>query len=175
MTVIDDQIWIVATADGIPVSNGIYRNIGQLFWLNKSLNPVDSLQLKSISTNGITGTISPMVNYISNADNKQFLYYPVLLKEPIVRDTLYTVVGHQLQPSVKLHLQGASGEDESKLLIMNIYRSGKYLFSEYSFKGEKYSFCIDLKTGKQMNMQDGFDDDFNHTGIAKLFPLKHGR
>lgn len=167
----NDELLVIASKMAIKQNEG-YRNETKLYRLNRELKCNDSILVKSVNFKSASGVLFPQANYISDLRNQRFLYFPVLLPETVLRDTLYEIKDNQLHPSLRLNIDGVIVKGDTKnLSVMNIYRSSRYLFLEYALKDGPRFFCADLKINRTMNMRDGFTDDLDHTGIAKLRPL----
>ena len=85
------------------------------------------------------------------------------INKPLLHDTLYNLRNNCLIPELKLDFNNDKIENNwnTFINISNIYRSSRYIFSNYYQKRKKFQFCFDTKTGKGYNMQDGFIDDVN--------------
>lgn len=172
VTVVNDQLWSISTRLGVESGNN-YANITHLTMYDSHGNPSDTLLVKNVELSALQGTIFPQAWYISDLGKRQYLYYPVLLQEPVIRDTLYEVKNNRLIPSYKFDfgLKEASNSNRKELTIKNIYRTSNYLFVEYAFKGEQLFFCKVLNRKTRYNVLNGFDDDIHNTGTIQLRPL----
>jgi hypothetical protein len=58
------------------------------------------------------------------------------------------------------------------MTIHNIFRTERFIFSEYHYLDKPYFFCYDLFNQKGYNMTEGFTDDLFGTGMTvNLIPL----
>ncbi len=172
ITVVDDMLWSVSTRMGVESEDNNYFNIASLTRYHPQ-NKSDTLIIKKIVLSGVSGTMDPQAWHISDLGCSQFLYYPVLLSEPLIRDTLYEVKGDNLIPFLKLDfgLNDPSPEGNRQLLIRNIYRTNRYIFAEYIYNQNQNIFCYDLTQNKNYNIDRGFTDNFFDMGIVQLRPL----
>ncbi|TGV03408.1 6-bladed beta-propeller [Flavivirga rizhaonensis] len=168
MSFTDEELLIISTEMGIEQENNKFKNVTKLHKVSRRLNVKDSILVKSIDLKKQSGTFYSGAQYISNFGKQLYLYYPVLMKESIIRDTLYKIDDEKLLPFLKLNFKR---KKDKHLLFKNIYRSKNFLFSEYNYNRQQYFFCYDFKSNKQMNMKSGFEDDILKTGVAKLIPL----
>ena len=100
-------------------------------------------------------------------------YYYEFNSEPFLRDTLYQLEGNERIPSLKVDFgtTGVDVEGERTLALWNIYRSNRYVFSAYWVADRYMRFCYDLKEMTGYNMEKGYEDDINHSGIVDIRPL----
>jgi len=168
MTFAGEELFVISAEMGIGQANNKFKNEAKLYKVGSNLSIKDSLVVKSIELKKQTGSFNPGAQYISDLGEDQYLYYPTLIKESIIRDTLYRINNSKLGPFLKLNFKRKKNKH---LLFKNVFRSKSFLFSEYNYNRKQYFFCYDFNTQKQMNMKNGFDDDILKTGSAKLLPL----
>lgn len=136
-------------------------------------NIEDSLVIKTIKMEKETYTYSSKMQYLSENWDKLYLYCPVLVPDPIVRDTLYTFQNDSLLPVVKLDFSdfGTDGSDKKNVFITNIFRTQRFLFAEYFYQRKNKTFMYDFSDDKKYNMNGGFNDNIYGTGEVSLVPL----
>ena len=175
MNVIGDELWTISTSYGNKQNGLTFFNITKLVRYTLQGNPVDTIIIKKVSLPGLSGTINPSANYISDLGYIRYLYFPVLILEPIqiVRDTIYEVKSDKIIPSLKLDFGKDAIPENGRIPIrINcIYLTGKYLFIEYTRSREKFLLCFNLKNNDYYNMPEGFIDDYYNTGYTWLKPL----
>lgn len=173
ITVVDENLWSVSTRMGIESEDNKYVNIASLTIYYPKNDNSDTLIIKKVGLTGMSGTSDPQAWHISDLGCSQFLYYPVLLSEPLIRDTLYEVKGDNLIPFLKLDfgLNDPSPEGSRQLLIRNIYRTNRYIFAEYVYNRNQNIFCYDITQSKNYNTDRSFTDNFFDMGIVQLRPL----
>jgi len=174
LTIIEDELYEFHTMFGENSTNEIYnRVVANIYTINGHLS--DSLVIKNIKTNTLTGTINPNVHYFSQNNKQVFFYYPVLLSEPIIRDTIYRFSNNIFIPHVKLKFapNPTNESHTKKILIKNMYVSGHYLFVELNYNGIHNLFFSNTKNNEQFLMENGFVDDIHQTGKVILYPLRN--
>lgn len=173
LNVYNNQLWAFFTSYGRS-DDGRFenRNIVYKYSLEGGVLK-DTLLLKKIQMDDQMGVAGLIYQYLSEAYDNTYLYCPILIEEPTLRDTLYTIKRNQLIPSLKVDMSGfAASDDKSKnVYIRNINRNDKYLFVEYSYKRKTRLFIYDFSTGIQHNLTEGFNDDVFGTGNVMLRPL----
>ncbi len=173
ITVVGDNLWVVATSLANKLENGTYLNITKLIKYNLQGNLTDSMIIKKVFLAGQTGTINPQSYYISDLGDSRYIYYPVLLPEPVTRDTVYEIKGNELAPSIKLDFGDAAKplNGRKQIFFGNILVTQKYLFAEYSYNKNHTLFCYDFANDLRYYANQGFTDDFFGTGVIQLKPL----
>lgn len=166
LSVKENQLWAWSTEFGVKESNQMKNRIKiYKFSLNGVLK--DSLFVKDVLVKGLVGTINPQMHNLSQANNNKYLYCPILLAEPIIRDTLYLIKNNNLTSSLKIDFGLKSNKG---FLIKNIYRTDRFAFVEYSKQRQQFFFCYDFATEKQFNLKGGFYDNMLNTGKTVLYP-----
>ena len=169
----DGYINMISTQFGVKVEKG-YLNQTILYRIDNSCNLQDSLIVKSVLLERISGATIPQKDFVSKVNSQTFFYYPVLTSEPVVRDTLYELNAGKLNPFLKLRFSdegSAASRDNKTKVLTNIWRSERFVFANYQNRDGDFNFMHDLKTGRSANMKDGFVDDIHHTGTVKIRPL----
>ena len=172
--VIDNKLWTVSTINGISTENNKFINLTQLIRYSLQGESIDTIKVKKVILENVIGTIYPQAYYISDIGTLQFLYFPVLIKEPILRDTLYQVKENNLAPFIKLDFgnEGVPKNGKKPVVINNIFRTKRFLFAEYNYNRDPKLFCLDLEDKSfRYNLKQGFTDDVYGTGIIRLRPL----
>jgi hypothetical protein len=173
LTVIGDEFWVVTTSMANKLENGTYLNITKLIKYNTQGNINDSIIIKKVILKSPQGTINPQSFFTSNLGRKQYVYYPVLLPEPVTRDTVYEMTGNILVPSIKLDFGGAAKpvNGRKQIFFANIFLSENYLFAEYNYNKNHTVLCYDFMANVKYYAKQGFIDDFFRSGVVQLKPL----
>ena len=161
--------------------NGVINSA--MYRLGEGFNVKDTFTLWSTPLGDVTtfATSASNKDFILNNNSIVFLFFSnnLFLRGPnpaktILRDTLYRFGENRLVPELKLKFKDNGIDSEGKRFIdlFNIYRSSRYVFSNYQNNMDKnrYYFCYDTKTGKGYNMQGGYTDDIN--GIEKRIRIR---
>lgn len=143
-----------------------------LNFVNTSLEIIDSLYLKTYVNPRMLWWHSHQ-DFITENSGNVYQYYYEFNSEPFLRDTLYRLVENECIPSLKVDFgtTGVDVEGERTLALWNIYRSSRYVFSVYWAAGKYMRFCYDTKDHVGYNMEKGYEDDINHSGIVDIRPL----
>jgi hypothetical protein len=160
---------------GRPTGRNSFANITRMVTLERGWTTTgDTMMVKYVETPNVMASSSPEKHYISQSDNHLFVYYPVLNKEQIVRDTLYQLSNNVLEPYVKLNFSDGNGVRNKN--VLNIFHAGHFIIAQYMpvSDNEKKYFCYDMKNGTAKNMSGGFEDDIYHTGLATIRPMNDG-
>lgn len=173
ITVVGHELWVVATSLANKLENGTYVNITKLIKYDLQNNLTDSMIIKRVILKSPQGTINPQSFFISDLGRKQYLYYPVLLPEPFIRDTIYEISGNMLVPSIKLDFGNAAKpvNGRKQIFFGNILSSEKYLFVEFNYNKNRTILCYDFAADVRYYANQGFTDDFFGTGLLQLRPL----
>lgn len=168
-----NSLWSVSTKMGIKNNKNSYTNTTKLIRYTLEGSPLDTIIIRNLMLPELSGTIFQQAYYISDVGQTQYLYCPVLLRESIIRDTLYEVKGSNLIPFIKLDF-GEAGEvidGKKQIFIRNIYCTTNYLFTEYYFEKKNRFYCLDRIKKSAFNVSEGFTDNYYGTGIIQLRPL----
>ncbi|MBN2649262.1 MAG: 6-bladed beta-propeller [Prolixibacteraceae bacterium] len=172
LSYINDQLLLFSRNIGIKTNEG-YKNEIKLFKLDNNLSYKDSFIVSTIIHKTMSASSIIEGNYISNLEDHIYVNFPSPELEPVVRDTLFELKDNLLLPSLRLNIeeevQGNTGN--SRITINDFYRKESYIFTSYSYQKKRNLLTINLTNGKQMNMEDGFNDDFYDTGTVKLSSL----
>ncbi|WP_339757212.1 6-bladed beta-propeller [Algoriphagus aquimarinus] len=157
LDMVDNSLSLIAAEDGVK-SGDKFVNRRSLFKLDKNLTITDSIPLLHIELNQQTGASYPYKNYISKLDGEDFIYTPVLIDEPIIRDTLYRFDDNVLIPFIKLNFASPSlNEEGSKLIVIkNVMLSANYLLCEYNREGSSMFYIGNRNKDFSVNISDGF-------------------
>ena len=169
----NNQLWAFFTEYG-KSDDGKFENRNKVYKYSLEGGVLeDSLLFKTIRPDRQAGTISPHMQYLSETSEHLYIYCPVLIAEPIIRDTLYYLQGNKLIPAVKIDFSDiAVTTDKSKnISIQNINRTQRYLFVCYNYKQRNRLFLYDFSASFQYNLTDGFNDDIFETGKIMPRPL----
>jgi hypothetical protein len=138
-------------------------NRGMLYELDTQLQPLDSMEIRKVYLERIGVWVHPYEDFVNIAGKKKYLYLSEQNEEPLVRDTLYELADNRLIPHLRLRFpdEGVAADGTKYIYLLNVYRSNRYVFAVYwhSLRQEYYRFCHDLKTGRSVNMKDGYTDD----------------
>ena len=153
-----------------PMGNNTVANIAIMMRYSRDWQPVDTMVVKTMIVPGIVGATGTNVDFVSK-DNRGnlFVYYPICLYEPFVRDTLYMLDKNRLIPYAKLKFSDENPSKRNKN-IYSISHTSHLLIAEYvsfSEKGKKY-FCYDFRSKTGKNMTGGFLDDVYDTGLTEI-------
>lgn len=176
MAYVNRQLYAMSQKYGIETESGI-ENRTTLYILDNDLNFNDSIPVsKTVFANisSMSATIPPSrEHYISDLKEHTYFHYPEYKFEPFVRDTLYELNDNRQKPYLRLNIKEAVQDNtrESSIRITKFYCTEDFLFANYSYQKQKNLLCINLKTGEQMNVESGFNDDFYDIGKIDLFPL----
>jgi hypothetical protein len=176
MSVQNSQLWTFFTEYGQKDAT-TFVNRQYLTTYNEEGLYLDSIPLKEIILPNQVGSTMRPLQYISNTHTGVFFYYPILIQESSVRDTLYQIINNSIKPSVKIdfgaHTVHPQNPKRKGIHIKNIYRSNRYLFAWYStaINKQSYLLCHDLNTGMQYNLKDGIKDNIYNTGKIVLKQL----
>jgi len=166
----NDLLYIFKQEFTRPMGNNTFANIAVMMRYSRDWQPVDTMVVKTVMVSGVVGTLLPHIDFISQDNrNNLFVYYPVLLNEPIVRDTLYRLDNNRLIPYAKLKFSDENPSQRNKN-IYSISHTSHLLIAEYvsfSDKEKKY-FCYDFRNKTGKNMTGGFTDDVYDTGLAEI-------
>lgn len=165
----------LATRGGVDLGDGKYANITQLYRMDKNLNITDSLLLRTVVLNNRMGGAVYDLFPFSETTAGMYFYYPVLLPEPMLRDTLYKIEENVLTPSIRLDLgmpyTFSVQNMQRNILIFKIFRTDRYFFAQYLVPQTGGFFCYDLDEQQSYTMGAGFTDDYFNTGIIQIQPL----
>lgn len=169
LSFVNDTLYCISSIPG-EKTGSYYRSSAYMLTLNNKFEKSDSLNIREVYLKSMAASSYPKKHFLSGAGGELFVYYPVLLKEPFVRDTLYRVAGHrEIVPFLSL---AADYADKEKTLVYNMYRAGKYLFMEMRSSGREYLVIYDPAGAKLLNAGGSLKDDFYHTGpVKKIYPL----
>ncbi len=170
---IKGSLWTVKTKLAEPLNDGTFITQATLFRYNQLYKITDSLIVKQVILKKVTASIGGYTYYISDIPSGTFFYYPVLTSEPIVRDTLYEIESSHINPKIKFDFKDIVISDNYKknMSLLNIYRTDRYAFVEYTVKGQPFIFCYDFKEKTKHTVSEGFNDDVYGTGIVTPRPL----
>ncbi len=173
LNVYNNQLWAFFTSYG-RLDDGRYENRNIMYQYSLEGGVLkDTILLKKIQMDNQVAVGGIIYQYLSEASGNTYLYCPILIKEPTIRDTLYSIKENRLIPALKVDMSDfATSDDKGKNVnINNINRSEKYLFVEYLYKRKPRLFIYDFLTSIQHNLTEGFNDDIFETGKILLRPL----
>jgi len=187
---INNEVWILAQSMKNEDENGLYNQV-EIFRLNDDLHIIDRYTTQKIYERP-RFFVSPVEDYILYLDSTVYYYYPNKALSPgfrnirrpsvnqVLQDTLYRFKNNQLVPELKLKFKNNGiGGDGYLNIDLNIFRSSRYVFSEYIDYSSidsngfyaSFCFCHDTKTGKGYNVRDGFTDDIQHIEKIAIRPF----
>lgn len=189
----DGYLWAHNMRIGVPDTKGGFTNLDRFYLFNQQLQNTDSILVREIMLDSEEIAIGGNEYFISDLTSGVYLYCPVLVTEPMLRDTLYKLNGLTVQPIMKLDFSDILSVEEGvkrsmftmtpqaydeatlrvrNMTIHNIFRTERFIFSEYHYLDKPYFFCYDLFNQKGYNMTEGFTDDLFGTGMTvNLIPL----
>ena len=166
----DGRLMLISERDEARDDGRVQKAILQ--FVNPDLEITDSLYLKAY-VNPSMSWWHQHQDFITENTGNVYQYYYEFNSEPFLRDTLYRLEGNERVPNLKVDFEttGVDVEGERTLAIWNIYRSNRYVFSAYWVADRYMRFCYDLKEMRGYNMEKGYEDDINHSGIVDIRPL----
>jgi len=172
LTVVQDTLWVISTCHASVSVDNRFINITHLIRYECDGSLIDTIQIKKVFLDAPAGTIHSNPYYITNLVKSQFIYYPVMLPEQVVRDTIYSFKGDRLVPLVKLDFGsvGLSQSGKKQVYIENIYMTRRYLFSVYRYNSKQFLFCYDKLSEDSFHVTS-ITDDFYGSGKVRLKPL----
>ena len=146
-----------------------------LLVLDKDLETIkDSIDIRFVSLPNMMLTSSFYEDLMTIENGQIYLYFPELNPEKCMRDTLYVVKDHKLNPYLRLSFGDIYNMDGYKTIyLMNIYKSARYVFATFLTQDnqkECVQFCYDTQT-QQGGCVRGYTDDIHSTGKVVLRPL----
>ena len=150
-------------------------NRSSLLILDKDLETIkDSIDIRSVSLPNMMATYSIYEDLMTIENGQIYLYFPELNPEKCMRDTLYVVKGHKLNPYLRLSFGDVYNMDGYKTIYLtNIYKSSRYVFATFFTQDnqrECVQFCYDTQT-QQGGCVRGYTDDIHSTGKVVIRPL----
>ena len=167
---------------------GVYR-------LNENLQITDSCTI--LKLDGYFGfSFGGYTNFIMISDSTVYLYYPFSTAsvppvpperahlKSVLRDTLYRFENNQLIPDLKLKFKddGIDGEGNMFLVLLDVFRSSRYIFAGYGNYRESrnddntfnyHNFYYDTETGKgYMGLGNRYTDDINQIKRVVIRPFQ---
>ncbi|MBN2814057.1 MAG: 6-bladed beta-propeller [Bacteroidales bacterium] len=189
----DGYLWAHNQRIGVPNAKDGFTNVDRFYIFNQHLQITDSILVREIMLDREEIAVGGSEYFISDLTSGIYLYCPVLVTEPMLRDTLYKLNGLTAQPIMKLDFSDILSVEEGvkidfstmtfqerynadmkirNMTIYNIFRTERYVFAEYNYLDKPYFFCYDLFDQKGYNMKEGFTDDLFGTGkTVNLMPL----
>ena len=116
------------------------------------------------------------MHYISENKDGTFLYFPVLTRENLLRDTVYQIVEKGLQPVIKLNFEKKQVIDDDgfkELQILNILNSNSYLICEYDQERQRRLFIQNKVSGESFVAKNGILDSKKDPVILRPLDLKN--
>lgn len=177
MLCVDGELKLFATEFGKKVESGDFVNIKRLFCVDTNLVIFDSLLISRVYLKSLSGANHPMPFLLSDIVDGLYLYCPVFLYEPFLRDTLYKIVDNKLIPHAKYNFGSEKELNDPKrsIMISNIYMSNRYFFLEYSYNRDLYINVHDRESENTWNLKGGITDDICNTGKVILRPLEENK
>ena len=173
MAYIDNKLWLVGNEFGKEIAEGKYVARTSLLKIDKDLNITDKLVIQDVLSEPGDGASHPGPFLLSGLAGATYMYSPVLLYEPFLRDTLFKIEEGQLQASMKFDFatEKEMKEPRKQISILNIYKSERFSFLEYAYNRGKYFLVHDSASGNTWNTEGGIYDDYYNTGKVLLRPL----
>lgn len=141
-----------------------------LLGLDDDLQVTDSLLVKSVEVDKGTATALGFgMNFSSNDSENEYIYFPVVSREAIIRDTLYTFTNNEMLPYARLDFD-IKDKLEEKFGITAMIKSENYILTLFYKNSKAYQNLINLSTGKIVTVEGSFQDDFYNTGKTSFKP-----
>ena len=169
---VNDELLLMAEHIFIQDEKGFF-NHSAVYRLNDELQITDNLTIRTVYVDLQAVPYNPYEDLILYNDSTIYVYYSDLSSsnrtnhpETVLRDTMYRLDNHRLNPELKLKFKNNGIENFTGykyISLCNIYRSARYIFAVYSndLENRYYHFIHDTKTGECHNMLDGYTDDVN--------------
>lgn len=171
INIIDDRLHAFITERGFPSTNP-NKSLTKTFLLslNNDLKVTDSLLVKSVEVDkGSATALGYGMNFISHDEDNEYLYFPVVSPEKMVRDTLYRISNGTIMPALKVDF-GIRDRLEEKFGISSIIKSKNYILTNFYKDSKSQQSIINLSSSKSIIGTEGFDDDIFKTGKVMLKP-----
>jgi hypothetical protein len=193
VTFCDGVLWSFNRYLYVPVGNNRNMDSGLLYIYNNDFIVKDSILLRQVVYSGMQFKSYGRSYILSNTEVGRYLYYPVMLDEPFLRDTLYEINNERLIPSIKFDFSKMlvinnksmpqtntpfiNSTNGSKIVrnitIVNIFRTKRYSFCDYRLDEKPFLLCYDMVDNKTYHVTEGFFDDiFGTKNTVKLIPLE---
>ena len=179
------SLWLISENVAIKKDDGKSHNISYLAQFNTSMEQIDSTLLYDIGLKQGFVALNPMLINFSFVKSGVYFYKPVVLIEPVVRDTLMKLENNKLIPAMKFNFgenlnqliinqkQIINVPPYKKFLIFGIYATMQNFFIHYSLKDIHYFICYDTNKNSILNTTEGFEDDFYGSGKVILKPVNY--
>ena len=152
----------------------VRMNKTTLFTIDDNLLKSDSLEIRKAPSKA-SGLIR-YCDFFNNDNGNIYFYYPDILPDTPVLDTLYQFKNDQLTSYMNLGFsnKGLNSAGEKAIEILFLYKSSRYVLSFYYDKTQKqsYCFCHDIMTGNGFNVEDGYMDDFHTKEKVVIRPFE---
>ncbi|MDH6359003.1 6-bladed beta-propeller [Parabacteroides sp. PF5-9] len=170
---IDNQLMLITTVVGQEDNGGKYFNEAIVYKYNNEGRIEDSIGIYKNYFDKMLGIASTNKNYMTVSGEHTYLYYPVFMLDPVLRDTLYQLNKNQLHPHLRIVF--SDGKTENRF-IHKLYRSTRYVFSHYHNSDQMEGFvnyysCYDTKTNKSYHQRNGYIDDLYTGERVRIRPL----
>jgi hypothetical protein len=169
---VNNEIFLIGNKFGLKANNGHFFTRTILYKLDEEVI-YDSLIVQDTPSKPNEAASHPGAFYLSDINEGLFIYTPVLLYENILRDTLFRIKDSEIEPIFRFKFVAESKLDEPRgaITILNIYRSSRYFFVEYTSLRTDYFFIYDQFSNESWITEAGIDDDIYNSGKIKLRPL----
>lgn len=133
----------------------------------------DSLIVKSIDVELTSIHSTSQTKSFSETPNGLYVYCTVFFNDLDIRDTMYSIQNNRILPVFKIDFSGigAYGGEKRNLEILNMYKTQRFIFSDYKLNGKKQTFWYDSEKDQQYILNNGINDDIYGTGEVTLKPL----
>ena len=172
LSVINGQLITIESTLGIKNQAVNYENVSYLHRYLLNGQPIDTFCVLRIVLPFLQATSNPMGFCISQGQDNNYLYYPVLVDAPIVQDTLWRIAHNCLQPYFRFDF-GLSGEEAQNrnFKVLGISMYNQIAIIRYIADQEDFVAYYNFNLGVSHNVRAGFVDDIFGTGKANIFPL----
>ena len=173
MACIDKKVWLVGNEFGKEIADGKFVARTSLLKIDNDLKITETHVVQDVLSEPGAGASHPGPFLLSDLADGTYIYSPVLLYEPLLRDTLFKIEEGELQPDMKFDFTTERDMKEPRKLItiLNIYKSERFSFLEYTYNKSKYFLVHDRVSGNTWNTSGGISDDCYNTGKVMLRPL----
>ena len=159
--VLNGKLWIVSEEIGVSVGDQI-ANRTFIYGLDENFQVSDTIPFRTIIMDKKRIGGYAYRHWVSDLDDGDFIFMPVLTPENLMRDTLYHIENNSIKPSVRFEFERMQSLDERNyqtLLLYNIVNSESYYILEYDQDWKRYMFLYDKKNQRGYNLSEGLIDD----------------
>jgi hypothetical protein len=139
----------------------------QLIRLNRELEGIDTVTIRSVKTIRGMPTITLAVTPFSFAGGLEYAYYPI--QESLeLHTTLFSIHDNVADPAENLDFGFTQRDEKNNLNMSGIVRTDHHLFCYYFYNHEGRWFAYNYTTREAYNVNKGFQDDFHQAGPVRI-------